>query len=90
MIEERKNRLFAFIEFLLLFLFYEGVFIFGLFILVKAALMQVTVQPLARFLFAGLKENARSFTIVDFFYSAGDSLYLLTFFALIAAYTARE
>ncbi|GGD03214.1 hypothetical protein [Enterococcus wangshanyuanii] len=78
------------IEFLFLFVIYEIVLLFGIFLLIKVTFLQSVNLPIIGYMFENVKESIRQLNFIDFLHKDKGLSMLLTFFASILAFGSME
>ncbi|MGM0220157.1 hypothetical protein [Enterococcus sp. AZ126] len=80
----------ALIEFLFLFVIYETMLLFGVFLILKMTFVQTLNLPIIGYMFENVKESIRQLSFIDFLHKDIGLSVLLTFFASILAFGSME
>lgn len=90
MTDSKKQRKKSLVEFLLLFVIYEVVLLFGLFVIVKITFLQVVNPPIIGLLFGNEKEVVRQINFIDFLDKFKGLCMLSTLFSTILAFGSMD
>lgn len=78
------------VEFLFLFVIYETMLLFGVFLILKMTFVQSLNLPIIGYMFENVKESIRQLSFIDFLHKAKGISVLLTFFSTILAFGSME
>ncbi|MEI5995649.1 hypothetical protein [Candidatus Enterococcus mansonii] len=85
MIDSKNQWKRSLVEFLLLFVIYEVVLLFEVFVIIKMIVLQAVNPPIIGFMFENVKEGIRQINFIDFLDNGKGLCVLLTFFSTVLA-----